>query len=197
MEVENIPYRRRERLSPRFMANRNFEALYNVACVLRAFGRIQARIPDATLVVIGDGPERAALHQLAADLGLQHVTFCGRVPPAQMGRHYDEADVYLNAPNIDNMPNSIIEAFAAGLPVVSSDAGGIPWVVRSGENGLLVPCDDDAGLAEAALGLLANPADALRMADQGHLDVTEKYTWPAVESAWLACYRGLSKRAID
>ena len=192
VELESIPYRRRQHVRPVFLANRNFEPLYNVACVLRAFSRIQARHPHASLAVVGDGPEGPALRRLAAELGLQHVTFCGRVVPGDMARYYDAADIYLNAPNIDNMPNSILEAFAAGLPVVSSDAGGIPWIVRTGENGLLVPCDDDAALADAALGFLADPARALRMADRGRAEVTEKYAWPAVEAAWLACYSGLA-----
>src|SRR2546429_6888166 len=55
---------------------------------------------------------------------------------------YDAADVYLNAPDIDNMPGSILEAFASGLPVVTTDAGGIPYMVRDGENGLIVPRGD-------------------------------------------------------
>lgn len=188
LELDRVPYRRRTTLAPRFLSNRNFEAHYNVAQVLEAFAGIQRVHPDASLTVVGDGPLRASLHARAAELGLRHVTFTGPVKPAEMGAHYDAADIYLNTPLIDNMPNSVIEAFAAGLPVVTSDAGGIPWIVRDGDNGTLVPAGDAEALARGALALLADPARALALADRARAEALEKYTWDAVQPEWLAVY---------
>ncbi|MCU0635700.1 MAG: glycosyltransferase family 4 protein [Gemmatimonadaceae bacterium] len=190
LELDRVPYRRRDRITPRCLSNRNFEAHYNVAQVLEAFALIQREHPDASLTVVGDGPLRESLHARAASLALRNVTFTGAVPPAAMGAHYDAADLYLNAPLIDNMPNSVIEAFAAGLPVVTSDAGGIPWIVRDGENGVLVPAGDAAALAAGALSLLADPARALALADAARREALERYTWDAVRPAWLAVYGG-------
>jgi glycosyltransferase involved in cell wall biosynthesis len=102
---------------------------------------------------------------------------------------YDEADVYLNAPDIDNMPNSILEASACGLPIVSSDAGGIPYIVRHGVTGLLVPRDDDAALATAAMRLLEEPGLASRLVAAARAEVLSRYTWPAVEVGWMDTYR--------
>jgi L-malate glycosyltransferase len=186
-----VVYRRRASLRPVFLSNRNFQTLYNVPCVLRAFAAIQARIPDARLIVIGDGPEREHVHHTARALAVRNVEFVGAVRPTDMGRWYDEADVYLNASDIDNMPNSIIEAFACGLPVVTTRAGGIPYVVEHERNGLLVDCGDDAGLARAALRLLDDPVLAQRVIAEGLRDVEQQYTWGAVSDRWAALYRRL------
>jgi len=188
VEVDAIPYRRRARLRPRFLTNRNFAAHYNVGCVLRAFARIQASMPDAELTVVGDGQQRQELHALAGALELRNVKFVGQVRPQQMTSMYDQADVYLNAPNIDNMPNSVVEAFAAGLPVVTTRAGGIPYIVTHEENGLLVDCDDDEALAAAALRLFSEPDLAVRLADRARADVLSKYTWSAVRTGWWRAY---------
>ena len=192
VDVSALPHRERSALRPRFLGNRNFESLYNVACVVRAFGRIQAELPAAELVLVGQGKEQAALERLVSGLALRNVRFSGAVPPEAMGRFYDEADVYLNAPNIDNMPTSIIEAFAAGLPVVSTDAGGIPWIIRDGENGLLVPRDDDAAMAAAARRLLDDPALVRSLTGAARAEVLTRYTWPAVEQQWIRLYRELA-----
>jgi len=191
VEIERIPYRLRSAPPrPRFLSNRNFEPLYNVACAVRAFARIQREHPEATLVVAGDGSQRAPLEALVAELGVRNVHFAGRTSPAEMPALYDAADVYLNSPDIDNMPNSVIEAFAAGLPVVTTDAGGIPFIVRHEDNGLMVRSGDDAALAAQALRLLHDESLASRLALRARQECLERYVWPAVRDAWMALYAG-------
>ena len=192
VDPDAVRFRARAQLRPVFLANRNFQALYNVPCVLRAFAVIQARLPDARLIVVGDGPERERVHETARALALRNVEFIGAVRPEAMGRWYDEADVYLNASDIDNMPNSIIEAFACGLPVVTTRAGGIPYVVEHERNGLLVDCGDHDALAAAALRLLDDPALAQRVIAEGLRDVDEQYTWDAVRDRWTRLYQRLA-----
>src|SRR5207247_9232240 len=119
--------------------------------------------PDARLIVAGDGPLRVRLQKEVHHLNLRNVTFYGAVRPDRMAILYDEADVYLNAPDIDNMPSSILEAAACGLPIVSSDAGGIPYIVRHGVTALLIPLGDDAALAAAAIRLLKEPRSGSRV----------------------------------
>jgi glycosyltransferase involved in cell wall biosynthesis len=194
IDVERIPYRRRTALLPRFLTNRNLEPMYNVACVLRAFARIQAEMPEATLMVAGFGSQRAALEALAAELELRHVSFVGRVPAGEMGALYDRADLFLNASNIDNMPLSLLDAFAAGLPVVTSDAGGIPYMVESERTGIVVPMEDDAALANAALRLLRDAALAARIADAARAECLAHYVWPVVREQWVSQYRTMAGR---
>ncbi len=106
VDFDQFRFRERRPLRPVFLSNRSFEAHYNVACVLRAFARIQRCYPDARLIVAGDGKERGALVRLAHELNLRNAEFIGRVRPERMPALYDAADVYLNAPDIDNMPGS-------------------------------------------------------------------------------------------
>ena len=195
VETDAIRYRRRAHVAPVFLSNRNFEAHYNVACVLRAFARIQREIPEARLIVAGDGPERGMLHALGAQLGLRNVDWRGPVPPSEMANLYDAADVYLNAPSIDNMPNSIIEAYAAGLPIVTTDAGGIPYIVSNERTALMVAKDDDKALADAALRIVREPELALRLADAARSDCLTKYVWPAVREEWTRLYTRLATQA--
>jgi glycosyltransferase involved in cell wall biosynthesis len=189
IEIERFPYRERRELQPIFFSNRNFQEHYNVSCILRAFSRIQAQLPHARLVIAGDGPLRERLHNEASNLGLRDVQFVGLVPPDCMPMLYDQADVYLNASDIDNMPISILEAAACGLPIVSTDAGGIPYILQQGTTGLMVPCNDDEALAREALRLFSEPGLALRLASVARSEVLARYTWNSVESGWLAIYR--------
>jgi glycosyltransferase involved in cell wall biosynthesis len=193
VEIDRLPYRLRNTVRPVFLSNRNFEEHYNVSCILRAFGRIQARMPEAKLVVAGDGPLRMRLRAEARDLGLRNVTFRGAVAPDHMATLYDDADVYLNSPDIDNMPNSILEAAACGLPIVTSDAGGIPYIVRNGVTALLTPRNDDAALAAAAMRVLEEPGLASRLATAARAEVLERYVWPAVELGWMETYRRVAR----
>lgn len=192
VEVDNLTYRERGPVAPRFLSNRNFEAHYNVACVLRAFALIQQRYPDASLVVAGDGPQRDELHALAASLGLNNVSFPGAVRPDDMPALYDAADIYLNSPSVDNMPNSIIEAFGSGLPVVTTNAGGIPYIVRHEENGLMVPTDDHEGLAREACRLLEDAGLARQLSRDSRAECLDRYSWQAVGAEWRSCYQRLA-----
>lgn len=194
VDVERIPFRARRHLDPTFLANRNFAPHYNVGCALRAFAVIQRGIPEARLLVAGDGEQRAELRRLAEHLQLRNVEFLGQVTPQRMASLYDMADVYLNTPNIDNMPNSIIEAFAAGLPVVTTRAGGIPYIVTHEETGLLADCDDHEGIAALAIRLLNDPPLAERLTRRAREEVLRRYTWAAVHRSWREAY-GLADEA--
>jgi glycosyltransferase involved in cell wall biosynthesis len=191
VDVDRIPYRRRTSLQPRLLTNRNLEPLYNVSLVLRAFARIQHEIPDSTLVVAGFGSQRSALETLVRELGLRNVTFAGRVAADRMVDLYGAADLFLNGSNIDNMPLSILDAFAAGVPVVSTNAGGIPYVVKDGVTGLLTEREDEEAMAAAALRLLRDAPLALRIADAARAECLANYVWPVVRDQWVRLYRTL------
>lgn len=195
VEIDRLPFRARPGVRARFLSNRNLESLYNVACTIRAFARVQAQYPDAELVVAGEGSERPRLEALVRELGLRHVQFTGRVEPSAMPALYDAADVFLNSPDIDNMPSSIIEAYAAGLPVVTTDAGGIPYIVEDGVTGLMVPAGDDEAMSRAMLRLLGEPGLAATLASQARAACLQHYVWASVGEAWLHLYRRVADAA--
>jgi glycosyltransferase involved in cell wall biosynthesis len=187
VDLQQFTYRVRDPLWPRLVCTRNFEPLYNLSCVLRAFATIQAQYPDATLTLVGSGSQDTALRQEAAALRIEHVTFAGRVAPAEVHRYYANADIYVQAPSIDNMPLSLLEAFASGLPVVSTDVGGVPSMLRHGIDGLLVGDDDADALAEAVIQLLRDPALAHRLAESAYRTLAA-YEWRVVRNGWLQSY---------
>jgi glycosyltransferase involved in cell wall biosynthesis len=190
VNTEQYRFRERKPLRPIFLSNRNFEAHYNVGCTLQAFALIQKNIPEARMLVAGDGAERVKLHQLAERLKLRNVEFLGAVPPEKMPGIYDRADIYLNSPSIDNMPNSVIEAFSCGLPVVSTNAGGIPYIVENEKTGLLVEMNDHESLAQAAMRILDSDHLAQAIITEAHRECV-KYTWENVRDEWLKIYQDL------
>jgi glycosyltransferase involved in cell wall biosynthesis len=192
VDEATFAFRLRDPVQPNLVSTRNLEPLYNVACTLRVFQRVQARYPDATLAVVGHGSQASRLRRLAADLGLRNVRFAGAMRPGEIWRAYAGADLYIQTPNIDNMPSSVLEAFSSGTPVVSTDAGGVPAIVESGVNGFLAPRNDDAALAAHVLRLLDTPGLAASIA-RAALRSCERYRWGMVRSEWLALYRELTR----
>jgi L-malate glycosyltransferase len=190
VDLERFRFRTRTPLRPNILSTRNFEPLYHVACTLRAFRLVQDRYPEATLTLVGGGSQEARLRALASELRLEHVRFVGRVAPAEIWRYYADADIYLQTPDIDNMPSSVLEAFASGCAVVSTRAGGVPAILRDGTHGTLVRCGDHGGAAEAIVRLLSDPSAAARLTAEARRSC-EQYRWGAVRPQWVSLYEDM------
>ena len=190
VDVDRFGFRIRAPLRPHLLSTRNFEPLYNVSCTLRAFRIVQERYPEATLTLVGAGSEDERLRELARELGLEHVHFAGRVAPEEIWRYYADADIYLQTPDIDNMPSSVLEAFASGCAVVSTNAGGVPAILTDDKHGLLVECGDHEAAAERVLRLLADPALTGRLTTAARESCAD-YQWQVVRSRWLALYQSV------
>ncbi|HEX3683624.1 MAG TPA: glycosyltransferase family 4 protein [Bryobacteraceae bacterium] len=191
VDLEQFRFRQRNRPRPAFLHNRGLEPLYNVPCTIRAFALIQERYPDASLTIAHDGPLRKQLEQMASHLGLRNAKFIGNVSREQTPVVYDEADIYLTNPDIDNMPVSVLECFAAGLPIISTRVGGVPYILEHERTGLLVDRDDHVGIAQAAFRLLEEPGLAARLTGNGR-EECGKYAPASVAAAWLALYTSLA-----
>jgi glycosyltransferase involved in cell wall biosynthesis len=187
-------YRERKQLRPRLLSNRNLEAHYGIGTTLKAFALLRKQWPHARLTVAGYGSQRAKLEAWVRNERLDGVEFVGRIEPDAMPALYDAADIFVNSSVIDNQPVSILEAFAAGLPVVSTPVGDIPAMMRNQQNGTLVPRDDPEAMAAAIALLLDAPGEAVTMARRAREEV-EQYTWPQVRRAWAALYRNESEAA--
>ncbi len=195
IDQSRFRYHERKPLLPIFFSNRNLYPLYNVTCILRAFAKIQQRFPEAKLIIAGDGSQRPSLETLSRELKLQNVEFRGQVAPSHMNELYDEAHIFLNSSNIDNMPGSILESFASGMPVVSTSAGGIKCIVTHEKTGLLVPKNDHEAMASWAIKLLESPEFASSIALNAYEECAA-YTWEAVRPSWLAAYSLLAGREV-
>ena len=187
VDLQQFTYRVRDPLRPRLLCTRNFEPLYNLSCVLRAFAKIQVHYPAATLTLVGSGSQDITLREEAAALRVENVTFAGRVAPSEIHRYYANADIYVQAPSIDNMPLSLLEAFASGLPVVSTNVGGVPSMLRHRIDGLLVAEKDADALADQVIQLLVDPALARRLTESAYRTLGA-YEWTGVRNGWLQAY---------
>jgi glycosyltransferase involved in cell wall biosynthesis len=190
IDASRFSFRERRKVKPYFLHNRGLESHYNPACSLRAFAIVQRKHPDASLVVAHDGPLRGELEALAAALGLNSVRFLGTVDQDRMAELYDDADIYLMSPRADNMPLSVLECFASGLPLVSTAAGGVPYIVEDGRTGLLVPPNDHQALAAAALRLIEEDGLAFELAKNAFKEC-QRYQPDRIASEWCAVYTDL------
>ena len=192
VDTSRFSYRERPKPRPIFMTNRILEPLYNVDCILRAFQIIQGRYPEATLTIAHDGVCRPGLEKLARELDLKNTKFIGKVPHSQVADLYDAADIYLTSPNIDCMPVSLLECFASGLPIVATEAGGIPYISKDRESALLVPINDHEALAARSIELMETEGLAARLTQGGRREV-RKYQWEPVQAQWAALYEELAE----
>lgn len=187
LELDDSRFRQREMLQPNYICTRAHEPLYNIPCILRAFHKVQSIRPEATLTLVGGGSEHENLVRMAEELGLQNVTFTGRVANEDIYTYLDRADIMLSAPTVDNMPVSVLEAMNAGLLVISSKVGGVPYMVKNNNTGLLFDSDDSDALAGKMLWAVDNQTVARAIALQGHKAVS-RYRWENIKEQLYETY---------
>lgn len=155
--------------------------------LIEGMGRILRTVPEATLVIVGGGPDEERLRALAADAPHGSVVFTGQVPEADLPRYYALGDVFampcrtrLAGMEVEGWGNVFIEAAACAKPVVVGDSGGAREALVDGETGVLVDGRDVEQIADSIAGLLADPARARAMGEAGRARVLRDHTWPSI-----------------
>jgi glycosyltransferase involved in cell wall biosynthesis len=175
--------------APHVLMARNLEAIYGIDLGLRVAAIAARRHPGLRVSIAGSGPERARLESLARELGIvERVRFTGRLDVPAMAQLYQSADLVLNPSRADNTPNSILEALACGVPVVTTRVGGIPFLVRHRCTAWLAETDSAEALAHGITQLLADAELRTAMIAEG-LALARSCAWPVVRERWLAAYR--------
>lgn len=187
IELDSSLYRKRTLLQPNYICIRSHEKIYNIPCILRAFKLLQEKVPDARLTLVGDGSLHTDLMQQSLDMGLNNVVFTGRVDNSHIYDYLDQADIMVSSPTVDNMPVSLLEAMNAGLLVISSNVGGVPYIIKDFENGLLFQTDNEVALVQKMLWAIDNQKDALSIIDSAHKEVIN-YNWMSIRSKILSVY---------
>lgn len=180
-------FRERRQLQPRLISTRNLESHYRVEVIIRAFALVRQRYPEATLLIAGYGTQEQALRHLVKELAIDGVIFHGRYAPSSAPRLYANADIFVNASVIDNQPVSILEAFASGVPVISTPTGDIAAMLDGGELGMLVPPEDPQAIANAVESLIKNPQQSTEMVYRAYRSL-ERYSWEQVRDSWAEIY---------
>ena len=165
-----------------------------VAVLLAAWPRVRERVPGARLVLVGDGEQRRALEAQARALGLgaDAVAFAGALRREEAQAWLWRSDVLCLPSTYEGFPMVILEAMAAGLPVVATAVAGVPEAVRPGETGFLVAPEDAAGLADALAAVLADRGTARRLGAAGRRLLAERFTIDRTTAAYAELFGRLA-----
>lgn len=183
INIKHYSYKVREQVKPKLLWLRSFQELYNPNLAIQVFQILQKDYTHVELCMIG--PEKdGSLAKLKLMVEKDHVLFPGRLSKKDIVEKSTEYFIFLNTSNIDNTPISVIEAMALGLPVVSTNVGGIPSLIEDGVSGLLVPPNGPEAMAEACRKLILNPDLASKLSRNARAKV-EKFDWEQVKFQWL------------
>jgi L-malate glycosyltransferase len=191
VDLSQFSFRTREPIRPYLVCTRGFHPYYAVDVVVRAFAEVEQVYPEARLDLVGSGPLEAQIRGLVDHLKLRGVNFVGVTPHGQIGKFYDRADIFINGSWLDNMPVSILEAFASGTPVVSTAPEGIRHLVEHERTGLLCAPGDASALASNVIRLLRDPALSSRIIRNAYQEC-RRYSWKEVSRQWMELYRSMS-----
>ena len=185
----------RQTTGQHIVVTRNLEQIYDIPTALRALARVRARFPAARMTIAGSGPELASLQRLAQELGIADaVRFTGRLDNERVAALYREADLLLNPSTVDNMPNSLLEAMASGVPIVSTNVGGVPFLVEHERTALLVPARDVDAMAAAVVRVFEDAGLRNRIVAAA-LRACRAYGWELEQPQLFAAYARCAGRA--
>jgi L-malate glycosyltransferase len=185
IDLDLSPFRERGKISPRLIWMRSFHPIYNPPMAIEVLAELRKSFPDATLTMAGvDKGLEAELKQKVGEMNLQDaVRFPGFLDAEQKKREFSEADIYLNTNRIDNMPVSVLEACAFGLPVVATNVGGLPYLISDGENGLLVETEN-VGEMVSAVKLLLEDENLTQKISRNARQLAEHSGWEKIRGDW-------------
>jgi glycosyltransferase involved in cell wall biosynthesis len=197
LDVSAYPFRRRTAVRPRLIWLRAFHETYNPTLAPRVLALLAGDMPDIHLTMIGpdkgDG-SRQRTAALARQLGVaDRITMADAVSKRDVPQTLSQADIFLNTTHVDNTPVSLMEALACGLCAVSTNVGGIPYLVEHEQHALLVPPDDAAAMAAAVRRILVEPELAQRLSQNGRKRV-EPFDWPRILPHWETLFRSIANR---
>lgn len=184
IEIKNYPFKIRENVAPKLLWVRSFAKIYNPQMAINVFDAIKKEYPQAALCMVGpekDGSlEEAKKH--AEKLGLT-VNFTGRLSKKEWVKLSENYDIFLNTTRFDNTPVSVIEAMALGLPVITTNVGGIPFLVENEKTAILVNDGDEKKMTEQIKYLIKNSHSAKSLS-QNSRELAEKFDWNDIKSSW-------------
>ena len=187
--LEDYAYGHRQEVQPRLLWMRTFQDIYYPEMAVEVLAQLQGSCPEATLTMAGQARGTLARVQaLSMAKGLAgKVRFAGFLDKAGKQREFARHDIFLNTNRMDNMPVSVVEAAAFGLPVVATAVGGIPYLLEHEKTGLLVGNEDMVGMASAVQRLLREPELAARLSANGR-QLAEAKSWPVVKQQWESLF---------
>lgn len=187
IELGMYPFRQRGPVEPKLLYVRAFAEIYNPIMAVDVLAQIQKQYPAATLCMVGQDKDGTLekLKKHASQLGvLDSITFTGQMTKAGWIELSAEYDIFINTTNFDNLPVSVIEAQCLGFPLVSTNAGGLPFMLTHERDALLVETGDADAMANAVLRLLSEVEFSQKLSQNARKS-GEKYAWEQIRTLWL------------
>ena len=183
--LKNFPFKKREKFGPRLLWVRRFQERYNPMMTVKVFEKLVQKYPDSTLCMVG--PEKDGSLNKCRRYARKHqlnISFPGKLKKKEWAALSTNYDFFINSTHIDNTPISVIEAMALGLPVISTDVGGMSQLIENGKDGILVPEHDEDAMVEAIEKLIQDQELALQIARAARKKV-EAFDWEIVKEEWM------------
>jgi glycosyltransferase involved in cell wall biosynthesis len=165
---------------------RSFHEIYNPEMAIHVLAEVKKSVPGAELLMVGPDKDGSMdkCRVLATELGVaDSVEFTGRLEKADWISRATAYDLFLNTTHFDNLPVSVIEALALGMIVISTNVGGIPYLIQDQANGMLVADGDVAQMTNCVLRVLNDEANAQRQSEAAR-KTAETYDWNNIKQAW-------------
>ena len=185
IDLTQYTFQKRQKVGCKLLWVRAFAHIYNPAMAVKLTKRLVDLGYDASLCMVGPEKEDTSLaecQKLANQLDVA-VTFTGKLSKVEWISLAEDYDIFINTTNFDNMPVSIIEAMALGLPIVSTNVGGIPFLLTDGENALLSTPDAVEDMAQHIVKLVQNP-DLVNTLTTNARATAETFDWEAIRHQW-------------
>lgn len=187
IDISKYSYTRRKRPNPLMMWLRAFHQIYNAPLAIEVLASLLNQYPQCQLVMgggdTGDGSLEKAMRSASNFRVLPHLNIAGRIPKKDVPAWLNTGDIFINTTNIDNTPISVIEAMACGLCVVSTNVGGIPYLLDDEVDALLVPPDDPKAMAAAVHRIITEPGLAGKISENARKKA-EQFDWSNILPLW-------------
>jgi glycosyltransferase involved in cell wall biosynthesis len=170
---------------------RSFHAIYNPSLALKVLAELVPEYPESKLTMVGPDKEDSSLQACRSTAEVLHlerrIEYAGSVSKSAVPAWLDRGDIFINTTNVDNTPVSVIEAMACGLCVVSTNVGGIPYLLEHEVDALLVPASDPKAMAGAVKRVLTEPGLAERLSRNARRK-SEQFDWQVILQRWKALF---------
>jgi len=190
--------KKRAKLQPRFLYVRSFSSVYNPQMAIKAFSKLKEKFPEATMCMVGPDKDGTLekCREFASILGLKDsIEFPGKMQKQEWLALSSGYDIFINPTNFDNQPVSIIEAMALGFPIISTNVGGLPFLIEDGVDGILVDKNDDNAMYEKMMTLLQDEKTA-QMLSENARKKAESFDWKNVQKLWKNILDGVEKKNV-
>lgn len=186
LALKNYSFLQRKNLQPKLLWVRSFATLYNPLLALDVLILLRSKGIDATLTMVGPAKDESFEHcKVRAQQEKLSITFTGMLSKEEWISLSETHDIFINTTNFDNTPVSVMEAMALGLPVVSTNVGGLPYLIEDKTNGLLVPPENAEAFVEAIEQLLIHPKEATTITLAAREKIAQ-FDWQVVKHQWIS-----------